>query len=160
MAGDSVRINGFIHSWGSIKVKIADEQYVGFTGLGFGDKLERVFAYGMGPHHAPRAQSRGKYSTEPVKLKGPPGSIQTLRSVLAAKSASGTSYGSVEFEVIAQFFTTGDVPITVQLESCLWAENASQHDESPDPLSEEITFTTMKVRRNGLVLFDDSEGSP
>lgn len=157
---DQLRILGNILSWGSIKVKVAGEQYVGFTGLNFGDKLERVVAYGMGLHQAPRAISRGKYSTEPVKVTGPPGSFQILREALAAQSTTGTNYGTVPFEIVAQFFDNGDKPITVELSYCLWSGNVNNHEENPDPLKEECEFTCMVIRRNGTVLFDDSEGSP
>jgi len=157
---DQIRINGNIHSWGSIKVKVAGEQYTGFTKVGFGDKLTRVLAYGMGQHQAPRARSRGKYEPEPVKLGGPPGSLQILRAALASHSTSGTSYGTVECEIVIQFFESGDTPITVECGGCTWASNSSSHEDGADPLSEDVEFTCMVVRRNGLVLFDDSAGSP
>ncbi len=157
---DQIRVNGNQLSWGSIKVKLDGEVYFGFNSLSYGDKRERVKAYGMGKHQAPRGRSRGKYSTDPVKLGGPKASVQALREALAAKSADGVSYGDVEFEVIAQYFESAELGITVQCERCVIVANASTEEEGSDPLKEEIELDTMKIRRNGLVLFDESEGSP
>lgn len=160
MAGDDIRVNGNQHSWGSIKVKIDGVPYFGFKSISYGDKRERVKAYGMGKHQAPRGRSRGKYSTEPSKLGGPKSSIQALREALAAKSPDGISYGDVEFEVVIQYYERYELPITVQLERCVIVENTSSEEEGADPLNEEIALDVMKIYRNGLTLFDSSEGSP
>ena len=42
----------------------------------------------------------------------------------------------------------------------MWTGNSSSDEESPDPLKEEIEIDAMLIRRNGLVLFDASQGSP
>lgn len=157
---DEIRVNGNILSWGSIKIKLDGVPYYGFTSVSYSDKRERVKAYGMGKHHAPRGRSRGKYTVEPAKLGGPKDSIQRLREALAAKSANGSSYGDVEFEVVIQYFERDQIPITVQLERCVIVTNSSSEEESADPLKEEIELDVMKIYRNGLTLFDGSEGSP
>lgn len=160
MAGDAFRVNGNVLSWGSLKFKAGGALYVGFNSISFGDKLEMAILYGMGVHQAPRGRSRGKYSVDPIKVGGPPSSLQLLREQLAALSISGTSYGSVEFEGTLQFVERDETPITVEFNRCRWAANASNHEENPDPLKEEFELSCMAIRRNGLVLFDDSEGSP
>lgn len=151
---DEIRVNGNIHSWGSIKVKVGGETFYGFDLIAYGDKLEVVQAYGMGKHHAPRARTRGKYVTDPGKLRGPKGTMQALREKLASLSTDGTSYGNVEFQVVAEFVEANDVPMIVELERTRWVEDASNHEESPDPLKDEITTNYMLIRRNGLTLFD------
>jgi hypothetical protein len=160
MAGDSIRVNGNQYSWGSIKAKLDGVPYFGFKGITYADKRERVKAYGMGKHQAPRGRSRGKYSTENSKLTGPKSSIQLLREALAAKSSDGVSYGDVEFEVVFQYVERDELPITVQLERCVIVGNSSSEEEGADPLNEEIELDVMKIYRNGLTLFDSSEGSP
>lgn len=157
---DEIRVNGNLHSWGSITAKIAGDPYYGFTAISYGDTRERVKAYGMGRHHAPRGRSRGKYTVEPVQLTGPKGTVQQLRQALADQSADGVSYGDVEFQVVVQYIEPDDTPITVELEDCVWVKNTSSEEEGTDPLSEDIELDCMKIRRNGLVLFDESEGSP
>jgi hypothetical protein len=79
---DPIRVNGNLHSWGSITVKIGGERYYGFTGVAYGDKRERTHGHGMGRHHAPRGMSAGKYTPEPLKLTGYKASIQELREAL------------------------------------------------------------------------------
>lgn len=153
---DQIRVNGNLLSWGSIKVKVDGDVFHGFTAIKYGDARERVKAYGMGRHHAPRGRSRGKYSTEPVVLTGPKSTMQELRAALAAKSSTGTSYGDVTFQVVAQYFETDETPITVEIEDCTWAKNTSSEEESADPLSEDVELDCMRIRRNGLVLFDEA----
>jgi hypothetical protein len=157
---DAIRVNGNQFSWGSIILKLDQEPFYGFTGITYADKRERVKAYGMGRHHAPRGRSRGKYTIEPAKLTGWKSSIQAFRVQLAARSANGQSYGDVEFQAIVQYVEFDETPMTVVLERCVWAGNSTSDEENPDPLKEEIELDTMLIRRNGLVLFDSSQGSP
>jgi hypothetical protein len=157
---DQIRVNGNQHSWGSIVCKIDGDRYFGFTSINYADKRERVKAYGMGRHQAPRGRSRGKYSTDPVKITGWKGSIQSLRDALAAKSANGASYGDVEFEIVVQYIETGENPITVEIGRCVWVGNSSSEEEGADPLKEEIELDCMTIRRNGQTLFDSEQESP
>jgi hypothetical protein len=157
---DAIRVNGNGFSWGSIIVKVDGDRFYGFTSIGFGDKRERVKGYGMGRHQAPRSRSRGKYSTEPVKLGGPMASLQALRKALAARSSDGKSYGDVEFEVVVQYVDTGETPMTVQIERCVLTANTTANEEGPDLLEDEVEADCMLIRRNGLTLFDASQGSP
>lgn len=157
---DPISVNNNQLSWGSISCKVANEPFYGFTAISFADSRERVKAYGLGRHHAPRGRSRGKYATENVKITGWKASVQKLREELAAKSKDQKSYGDVEFEVVVQYFEEDDLPVTVELSRCVWAKNTSGDDENADPEKEEFELDCMYIRRNGLVLFDESEGSP
>jgi hypothetical protein len=157
---DSIRVNGNVMSWGSIVLKIGGERFYGFNQITYGDSRERVKAYGMGRHHAPRARTRGKYQTDPVVLVGPKGTIQALRELLAQQSPNGASYGDAEVGITVQFIETGDKPQIVELERCVLTKDSSDASEGADPLNDSIEFDTMLIRRNGLTLFDSSQGSP
>ncbi len=157
---DQIRVNGNLMSWGSIKCKAAGESYTGFNAISYADKRERVKGYGMGAHQAPRGRSRGKYTTELVKIRGHKSSVQALREALAARASDGISYGDVEFEIVVQYVDAGESPMTVEINSCVWAENTSNEEESADPLTEEFALDCMAIRRNGKVLFDARQGSP
>lgn len=157
---DALRINGNAVSWGSIELKIDQEKYTGFTSIGFSDKRERVKGYSVGRHHAPTRRSRGKYTVDPVKLVGWKSSVQALRAALAAKSKDGKSYGDVEFQVVVQYVEDNEDPQTIVIDRCVWSSNSTSDEESPDPLKEEIELDAMLIKRNGLVLFDASEGEP
>lgn len=157
---DAIRVNGNQFSYGSIILKLDQDPFYGFTGISYADKRERVKAYGMGRHHAPRGRSRGKYTIEPVKLTGWKNSIQIFRAQLAARSVGGLSYGDVEFQIVVQYIEFDESPITVAIERCVWAGNSVSDEENPDPLKEEIEIDAMLIRRNNLVLFDAAQGSP
>lgn len=156
---DAIRVNGNQHSWGSIIIKVDGDVFTGFTSVSHGEKRERVKAYGMGRHHAPRGRSRGKYSTENGKITGWKGSVQALRAGLAAKSSNGKNYGDIVFQVVVQYVEDDDTPITEELMDCVWAADATSHEESPDPLKEDFEFDYMYAKRNGLTLFDNSDGT-
>ena len=153
---DQVRINGSMLSWGSIKVKFDGDTFTGFTSISYGDSRERVKAYGMGRSHAPRGRSKGKYATDPVSLKGPKGSIQALLQKLA-DAGDGVSYGETEFQIVVQYIEPTEDPITVELEDCVITKGASSDEEGPDPLEEEVEIDCMRIKRNGLTLYDASE---
>jgi hypothetical protein len=156
---DQIRVNGNQVSWGSITCKVGGDLFTGFTGITFSDKRERVLAYGMGQHHAPRGRSRGKYTPEPVKITGWRSSIAALRAQLALLSLNQLSYGDVEFDVTCQYFELADgPPLIVIAEHCVWTSNNAPDEESPDPLKEEIECLPMFIRRNGMTLFDSTSG--
>lgn len=157
---DQLRVNGSIASWGHIVLKIEGERYYGFDQISYADKRERVKGYGMGRHHAPRSRSAGKYSTDGVKLRGPKRTIQAVREHLASLSPDHASYGNVEFEIVVQYVTNDEPAQTDELERCVYVGSSTNHEESPDPLKEEIEIDTMLIRRNGLTLFDGSQGQP
>ncbi len=157
---DEIRVNGNLHSWGSITVKVDGDRFFGFTSIGYSDSRERVKAYGMGRAQAPRGRSRGKYATEPVTLAGAKGSMQQLRKALADAGGSGsTSYGDTVFQIVVQYVEADDTPITDEIEDCVWVKNTASNEEGPDPLVDEIEIDCLRIRRNNLVLFDESEGS-
>lgn len=156
---DEIRVNNNLLSWGSIVLKVASDRYTGFTGITYADKRERVKGYGLTKHHAPYGRSRGKYTIEPVKLVGWKKSVAALRSGLALLSSDGVSYGDVEVQIDLQY-VEDDVPLQVEIGRCVWVSNSSSDEESADPLKEEIEFDAMWIKRNGLVLFDASEGYP
>lgn len=157
---DEIRVNGNLYSWGSIKLKVQGELFHGFTSITYADKRERVKGYGMGRHHAPRGRSAGKYSTDPVKLAGPKSTMQALRATLAALAPDRRSYGNVVFLIVVQYVEPGEIPMNVEIERCVLTGNSTTDEENPDPKAEEVEIDCMLIRRNGLTLFDDTEGSP
>lgn len=157
---DAIRINGAQVSWGSIKVKVDGETFTGFTSLSYGDSLETTVAHGMGKHQAPRGRSRGKYTTDPVKLGGPPSTMHALRQKLASKSSDGQSYGQTEFLITAQYVEDDEPPMTTEIERCRYVKNVNNREEGADVLKDEIECSAMMIRRNGLTLCDSSEGTP
>lgn len=154
---DQIRVNGLQHEWADIIVKIGGDRFHGFTAISYADKLEVGKSYGMGRHHGPRGRTRGKYSTEPVKLTGPKSTMLALRQALAAASPDKTTYGLVVFQITVQAVAPGDVAINDVIEDCRYIGTTASHEESPDPLQEEVELDCMRIRRNGLTLFEDSQ---
>lgn len=155
---DLRRVNGNIISWGSAVAKIDGDRYYGFVEVSYGDKRERAYVHGMGKHQGPRGITRGKYTPEPAKIKGPISSIDALCNALAAKSATGTSYGDEPFQFTFQW-SEREGTFTVELEECYVTARTGSFSEGPEGMMEEIEIMPRAVRRNGNVLFDESDGS-
>jgi hypothetical protein len=155
---DQVRINGNQLSWSSASLKIDGERYFGVTSISYGDSLEVEKGYGMGRHHAPTTRTAGKYTVEPLALTMRKDSAQELRSQLAAR-ANGRGIGSVEVPIVLQFVEpTSGLQHTVEFERCRYTKAATSAEEGPSGIMEDVEFDVMVIRRDGVVLFDESEG--
>lgn len=157
---DQVRINGAMHSWSSVVLKIGGVRYTGVDSIGYGDKIERVYGYGMGRSHAPRGRSTGKYTPEPVKIRGAKSTIEAIRQQFALLSPDQKSYGIPEVDISLQFVEPTDSIMSVRIARCKIAAETTSHEENPDPLKDEIELSCMYVVRNGKTLFDSTQGLP
>lgn len=157
---DQVRINGNMHGWSSTIFRVAGTRFWGFKSIDYGDKRERVKAYGMGRHYGPRGRTAGKYTTDPLKIKVFSGSAQELRNLIAALAVDGTSIGNVNVPMTLQLVEFDDTPLFVEFDRCALAGITSSHEESTEPAAEDWEFDVMLIRRNGQTLYDTTEGSP
>lgn len=155
---DELRVNGALHSWGSIVLKVGIERFTGFTEISYEDKLETAMGYGMGKAQAPRGQTRGKYTPGPVKLKGPKASMVALRNQLAALG-DGRSFGQPTFGIVVQYIESNS-PITDELKLCRYVGTTASSSEGPDQITEEVELTTRGIVWNGKTLYDQSGGQP
>lgn len=154
---DPIFVNGNSHSWGSIVAKVGGNPYYGFTDISYGDARVRAKGYSLGRHHAPVRRSRGRYEPDNAKVGGWIGAVQILREELQARAGGGLSYADVEFQFVVDFFEANEIPITIVLEGCLWAKNASSFSESTEGMKEEFEIDVMWISRNHTVLFDQSK---
>lgn len=157
---DPVKVNGHLVSWSDIYFKVNGVPYYGIKSIGYGDSRAHTKGYGLGRHQAPRGRSAGKYETEPVSVTAEKATVAAVRKALAALSADGQTYGGIEFQVIVQYDDGRGNQFDHELEDCVFSKDAAKHEEGSDPLYEDIEFDCMRIRRDGLTLFDGSEGSP
>lgn len=161
MAGDQFRVNGNVLSWASITLRIGGVPYSGFKLINYGDKRERAHQYGMGRAHAPRGLSAGKYGLDDGKIGGSKSSCAAVRAALAALASDGKSFGNVRFDIDVLYTEndSSELPIHDQIEGCVITGGAANHTEGVEGLEEEMPFKAMRIRWNGLTLFDDTQGS-
>jgi hypothetical protein len=162
---DLLRVNGNVVGWGSLKFKVNGLRYTGFTSIGYGEKLESQLVYGMGRHQAPRGGTAGKYTPDMVKAKGPIASVLALKQQVAALSPTGRSYGAARFSGVLFFYEPGGVGQAgeshlVEFAGLKWSESTMANEEGPDPSQQEFSLQCLAIREDGMMLFDDSEGSP
>jgi hypothetical protein len=156
---DQVRINGVIHSWASVYFKLAGERFYGIKSISYGDSRSRSKGYGMGRHYAPRGRTSGKYEVDPVAVTCEKATAKALRDK-AAQLAGGSSFGNAEFEIVVQYVEAGNDTITDTIEQCTFSKEAAKAEENPDPTVEDLEFDAMRIKWNGLTLYDTSEGNP
>lgn len=156
---DGISVNGVDYSWGSIVFKCNGAVFSGFTKIAYSDKRTRTKGYSAGKHQAPTHRSRGKYEADPVKVTGYLDELQAFRAWLAQQSADGISYGNVEFQGCIQY-EERDVLHQVDLVDLVWFEESAAHEENADLLMQEVSFDPMRILRDGLTLFDATNGIP
>jgi hypothetical protein len=158
---DQRRINGVQISWSSCKLTIDGESIFGFISISFKDALEVSYAYGAGRDHGPRGRSAGKYTPDPVVISMWASTAQEVRRMLsqrAQQQGRGNSYGKAVVPIVLQYIEADDSTMTIEFEECRYLSASTSNEEGADALKEDVEFSPMRLRRNGLVLFDESEG--
>lgn len=158
MAGDAARVNGNLIDWGSLKFKMDGTPYSGITGIEYADGRERAYAHGIGRHRTPRGRTAGKYQPEPLVVTCWSSTAKAIRADLAAKASDKKSYGNVEVPIIVQYIEPDDAEITVEAIGCVLVKDESSDEEGPEGLNVKLTFSPMRLIRDGLSLFDQTEG--
>jgi hypothetical protein len=155
------RVNGNMLSWPDVVARAAGKPVAQLCGISYGDKRERVVAYGQGRHYAPIGRTAGKYSTDPLKLTFYKGGSLLFMNMIAELARDRISYGNVEFEFSVQYIQNGSgAPIHVQFKRTCIVGIAGTDDESSDPSKDELELQTLQIVRNGKTLFDSEQGAP
>lgn len=158
----SARINGNMYSFASVTLRVAGTLVSAFKSINYADSRERGMGYGAGRSYGPIGQTSGKYVPEPVTAEIEKHALQDLRRALADQ-AGGSSFGSVEFQIVVQYEEPdgagGTRLITDTIERCTWKKNAAKNTESVDANYDEVEFNCMFIKWNGLTLFEAEAAS-
>lgn len=160
---DVFRRNGKALSWSSAIAKVDDEEFFGFTGIDYEEKLTRAFARGMDRGGPPRSVTGGQYEVSGGALKGHADSMWALIERVAAKSVDGSSYGSEPFFFALQHAETG-IEVTEELHEVYLDGRKTSLAEGPEPNIIEVPLTIIYVKLitpnfpGGLTLFDNRRG--
>lgn len=156
MAGDSVRINGLQIGWASVKFKVNGNPYRGITAIEYADGVEASYAWGTGRHFAPRGRTAGKYTPEPFVVTAFKSTAGAIRKDLN-EQANGRGVSSVSVPIVLQYVEKDDAVITVEALESRLMKNEGSDEEGPDALTEKLTFMPMRIKRNGIALYDTTE---
>jgi hypothetical protein len=159
MALDEVRINNLQISKASAILKLDDEEVNGWVSIKYADAIESAYAYGAGRHQGPRGRTAGKYTPEEITIVVAKSTTKALLARLAAKSVSGRSAGSVTFNGSLQYVEPGDATITDGFEGLRLTKISTSVDDSSDATNDELGFSVMRIKRDGIVLYDDRQGA-
>ncbi|WP_437958593.1 hypothetical protein WME76_02285 [Sorangium sp. So ce119] len=159
---DVFRRNGYELSWSSSSAKINNDEFYGFTGVDYEEKLEKAFAWGMDKAGVPRGRTKGKYSVEGSSIKMYKSTALALIEALARKSPDGKSYGNVQFHFTLQY-VEDDISVTEELFGCEIAGAKRSISNGPDAAIDEIPISVMYAKLStpniqGMTLFDNRQG--
>lgn len=149
---DVQSVNGNDVSWGSFFLKINGERYYGVTSVSYDHKRERTLGWGMDQSQAPTRRSRGKWTPGTLKAQFYKSTAQEIRKALAALSPSGTEYGYAEVDALLQY-VEGDASGEVEFGRVCYIGVSATVEEGPDLVQEEIEFSFMTLREDGLTLY-------
>lgn len=152
---DDARVNGITIGWPSIKQKIDGELYTGGSDIEYGDSVEQTQVYGMGKHYAPRGRTRGKYSCKPYVFTT---FEDTARAIVAAIGAKAGTRGVSNYpvQIVLQYVETDQPMMTVEAFDCTLTDVEASHSEGPDAAMVKLTFQPLRLKRNGVALYDTS----
>jgi hypothetical protein len=149
------RRNGAVLTWQSSKARVDGENFFGFTGIDYEEKLERAIAYGMNEGGPPRGFGGGKYGVSGGNLKGHKDEMLAFAAHLTEKAA-GMGAGSVPFFFSLQH-VEGDLEIEERLWDCQLDGFKHSHSEGTDALIVESPITihrvSLKLVRDGVTKF-------
>lgn len=136
MAEDLVRINGNQFDQGSTELKVANIPIYGFTAISWSQKRERVKSVTAGKDRRPKGRTRGKYTTESLKMTVRRDTASAIKLILAERAAGGESYGDVDdTPIVLQYIEdeSNQKPVTVEFQQCaLISDGGSSEEDGPD----------------------------
>jgi len=150
---DIKTVNGIDVSWGSMKLKIGGEIFYGHTSVNWGHKLTESVGYSSKRSQAPDRRSRGKYETDPLKVKMYFSMAQALRAKLKAMSTDGTNYGEPEFAGVLQYIEeTSNQSHMVEFFRLRYVTETSANEEGPDLAMVEVELKPLLIKVDGAYL--------
>lgn len=130
--------------------------YDGWYGFGYAEKRERKVVKGSRPDLTPVGLTCGEYTPGAMTVKFLAATAQLIREGLAAKSASGKSYGDVSFGMTVSMTEPDTVNAPVLLYSyatCAIVEDKGDVANTAEEVIEEFGITYVRSNKNGLYLF-------
>ncbi len=153
---ESILVNGKGYDFAACRLDCFGLKRVGFTSIDFSDKLER--GEGRGASQVALAVSRGKYVTDPVKIKFHATSGDELRQHVAAQSRTGKSIGSVEGTIVLQLVDDKLGVLTYTFAKCMVnVPGTGAYAEGSELLVEDWEFYVRLIDRNGITLYESDE---
>jgi hypothetical protein len=153
---DDLRVNGHLIAWGSHILKINGTRWFGITGISWDEKRERSFGWGMARSHAPSGRTPGKYTPGALKTTAWRHTAGALREYLASLVDDSRSYGNAIVPIFLQY-VEGSKVFTVEFEDAAPTGITVSDEENADPNKEEWEWSVMRIRNDGLTLYDSSE---
>jgi hypothetical protein len=156
---DKVNINGNLFDFGSQELTFDNNIITGYTSITYGgEKRARTKGYGAGRARKPRGRTSGKYTPPDIKIKFYLDSWAKVMAWAAARSPDGKSYGDAEFPAMLQYVEPGLDTHVVKFERMAIVEVGGDGEDADDPNMIEIGLDVMSCERDGLTLYNSSQG--
>lgn len=156
MATEAILINRETYDFSDARFSIFGLKRVGVTSIDYSDKLERGEA--RGASQVALGVSKGKYTTDPVKVTLHRSSGEELRQHIAQLSRTGRSLGGVTGTIFFQFVHETLGTQTIVCKGCkVNVAGTGSAKEGSDPLTEDWEFYTRAISRNGITLYESDD---
>lgn len=151
-----VTINGKTFEASGCRLKVAGMPIKGWKSAKYSDKRTRSKVKLMDKSLAPVDLTQGEYNADQITLEMLKQTVQALRNRIALLSTDGTSFGQVKFNGSLQYTQIGLPSQNDEWIGMMWSGNDGAVSASPDPLYESVTFDVMKLKWNGVKLYNPS----
>ena len=138
-------VNGFVHSWADLRMKVRGVEMVGFKAVKYGDKVTREKVYGARRHMI--GFTRGKVEVDDATITMYEHEVRALLATL------GQGWADVVIpEIIVQYGALGSAIHTDVLENCYLGGLEGGGEEGNTPFERELPFVVQRIKRNGLYI--------
>jgi hypothetical protein len=154
---DQVFVNGRAFSRSSCQLKMEGEEFFGFDTIEFGQSRERGIKYGSGKSAGPRARTGGRYKAKELVFGFQLDTAAAVKKSLARRASDGKSYGNPDVLWTLNVEEPGLEPQFYEFLNATLDDEATSVEDSTEGTVEKQTFNPMRIKQNGLSLYDQSE---
>jgi hypothetical protein len=140
---DQPTINGLDYDFATVEVKVNGSQYIRVKDFSYTDDLDPGLGYGTSPEYV--AETIGQYKAS--------GSLTLyLEAAKIFRDSLGDGFGTVHFDIVANFAPPGKPVLTVEATGCRVKKVDDSFSAGSDPLAEKFDLHIRRITRDGLCL--------
>ncbi|MDD5245001.1 MAG: hypothetical protein WC683_17885 [bacterium] len=140
---DQPTINGLDYDFATVELKLAGAGYLRVKDFSFDDDLEPGLGYGTSPEYV--AETIGQYKAT--------GSITLyLEAAKLFRDTLGDGYGTVHFDIVANFAPPGKAVLTITATGCRVKKVGDSGTAGSDPQTEKFDLHIRRILRDGKCL--------
>ncbi len=154
---DQVLVQGRLLSRSSCQLKRDGEEFFGWDTMEWGQSRERGKAYGSGKAGGPRGKTGGRYAAKELVIGFHQDTALAVKKSLAREASDSKSYGNVSHMWTLTVSEPGLETQLYEWTGCTLDDESGGAEDSAEKMLEKFTFGPMRMKHNGLSLYDQSQ---